>query len=169
MQLHCVSRWNVYILQPILHSDISQHTSVFVLWIHQLQAGELPIISCLRLQLLSICSSWNPQKCPGKAGKDWHNRKRFKSHHKMKIENMPVLCNITFICLFTCTFKVHWNCSWHTMANRKQNTRFKLNIVFSMMWASGCQLLFFQLYNWTVFFFFRWCTTVSSACMTFWI
>jgi hypothetical protein len=70
----------------------------------------------------------------------------------MKIENMPVFCNISFIFLFTCTFKVHWNCAWHIMANGKQNTRFKLNIIFLIMWASEYQQLFFQLHNCTIFF-----------------
>lgn len=134
---------------------IFDNTSLFVLWICQLQAGGLPHVICLRLQLLSIFSSRNAQKCAGRARKDWHNRKKFKSHHKMKTENMPVFCNISFICLFICTFKVHWNCSWHIMANSKQNTRFTLNIIFLIIWASGCQLLFFQLHNWTIFFFFQ--------------
>lgn len=72
---------------------------------------------------------------------------------------LSFVTSVLFLCLHVrlkCTETVQW----HIMANSKQNTRFKLNIIFLIIWASGCQLLFFQLHNWTIFFF-SWCTIVS--------
>lgn len=112
----------------------------FVLWMCQPGAGELPHVSCLRLQLLSVYPGWNPRKFLVKVWGDWISMKRFKSHHKMKTKNILSLCDINFISLFTCTFKVYWNCSW-------QNKRLKCNIAVLSMWASGYQPQFFQLHN----------------------